>query len=165
MATKLSIVSAALVASAAIGLAACGSVQAPGPGSAASSALPPAATQPASPVAAQAANRVVPKPAVYTFNNSGTWDSPAFRVPDGATVEVTYSYRNNIMAGEDSGDNFMAELDSSGDANSIANAIAVSGGTTTTLSPDTSSGDSNSYHLDVRATGRSAFTVTVIPAS
>lgn len=117
------------------------------------SAAPAAA--PAKPVAT-----TPPAPVVLGhFAGSGDYSSPPFTV-NGNPVTVVYSYSGNILPGETSGNNFMADVESSGDSQQIANTIGTSGGTTTTLYPDTSYGGSTSYHLSVQATGNWSVTLT-----
>jgi hypothetical protein len=107
-----------------------------------------------------------PKPAPKPVSNvlldrsgSGQWNSTQFQVGDGP-LTVTYSYDGNSSFGG-SGDNFMADIVSgSSDSLSVANDIAVSGGKTTTVYPDTSFGGSHSYHLEVTATGHWHFKIT-----
>ena len=111
----------------------------------------PSSSAPAGPSTHAAATHSAPapKPVVLRFSGSGTWNSPPFKV--GPTVIVKYRYSDNTSGF--GGDNFVADVESSGDVQSIANDIAVSGGKTTTLYPDTSFGGSNMYHLSVTATG------------
>jgi hypothetical protein len=107
-----------------------------------------------------------PKPAPKPVSNvlldrsgSGQWNSTQFQVGDGP-LTVTYSYDGNSSFGG-SGDNFMADIVSgSSDSLSVANDIAVSGGKTTTVYPNTSFGGSHSYHLEVTATGHWHFKIT-----
>ena len=126
--------SAAVVA---LGLGACGSLSATVSTSPAKS--PPATHAPAP----------KPKPVVLRFHGSGTWNSPSFKV--GSTVIVKYRYSDNTSGY--GGDNFIADVENSGDDQNIANDVAVSGNKTTTLYPDTSFGGSSNYHLSVTATG------------
>lgn len=107
----------------------------------------------------QTAIATVPPPAltVGKYSGSGDWNSAPFTL-DGSPLTVDYSYSGNIMPGETSGDNFIADVENSGDDQSIANLEGVSGGATTTLYPDTGSGDV--YHLSVQATGSWQFTIT-----
>ena len=155
----------AIAIAAGIGLAACGSNSASTATPVAASSSAPAATHSAKAAAAPAAAKpAAPQDAVHTFSGSGTWNSPAFNIPDDvSSVKVVYSYWNNISAGETTGDNFIADIESSSDSQPIANTIATSGGATTTLYPNPS-GD-NSYHLAVTATGPFTFKITVTPAS
>ncbi len=95
---------------------------------------------------------------IASYNGSGTWNSPQFRLHDGP-VRVTFSYSGNGSSQYGS-DNFMADLVSSSDDLMIANDIAVSGGKTTTLYPDMSYGASPDYHLGVEATGSWSFTIS-----
>lgn len=87
-----------------------------------------------------------------TYNGSGTWNSPRFTLDcDSPVVTVTFSYDHN----DDS--NFIADIDAPGGAGggSIANDIASSGGTSTTVYPQSFRG--NSYYLSVTATGNWSF--------
>jgi hypothetical protein len=93
--------------------------------------------------------------ATKTFSGSGNWNSPTFAV--GSTVTVTFSYSGNTSGF--GGDNFIADLQSSGDDQAIANDIAVSGGKTTTIYPDTSFGGTDMYYLSVMATGSWTFKI------
>jgi hypothetical protein len=123
-----------------LGLAACG-------GSSGSSSTPTVTvthTVPATHAAAPA-----PKPVVLRFSGSGTWNSPPFKV--GSKIIVKYRYSDNTDGY--GGDNFIANVENNGDDQNVANDIAVSGGKTTTLYPDTSFGGSSMYHLSVTATG------------
>jgi hypothetical protein len=95
---------------------------------------------------------------IASYNGSGTWNSPQFRLHD-SPVRVTFSYSGNGSS-EYGGDNFMADLVSSSDDLMIANDIAISGGKTTTLYPDMSYGGSPNYHLEVEATGSWSFTIS-----
>jgi hypothetical protein len=111
----------------------------------------PSSSAPAGPSTHAAATHAVAasEPVVLRFSGSGTWNSPPFKV--GSKVIVKYRYSDNTSGF--GGDNFVADVESPGDVQSIANEIAVSGGKTTTLYPDTSFGGSNMYHLSVTATG------------
>jgi hypothetical protein len=102
----------------------------------------------------------VPPPAltVASYHGTGSWNSPQFNVSDGAVLTVRFSYWNNTSGY--GGDNFIADIVSSGDNLSLANDIAVSGGKTTTVYPDTSLGGSNLYHLEVQATGPWSVTIS-----
>jgi hypothetical protein len=102
----------------------------------------------------------VPPPAltVGKYSGSGDWNSPPFTV-NGNPLTVTYSYSGNIMSGETEGDNFAADVENGSDDQSVANTIGTSGGTTTTIYPDTSNGG-DIYHLSVQATGSWQFTIT-----
>ncbi len=89
----------------------------------------------------------VPPPAltIAKYSGTGDWNSPQFTV-SGSPLTVTFTYSNN----QDS--NFIADLKSGSDDQSIANEIGTSASKTTTIYPDTSSGD-NTYHLEILATG------------
>jgi hypothetical protein len=135
--TKIASVATA-AAFAGIGLGACGSLTRSEP-------VAPAVTAPAT----HPAPTPKSKPVVLRFHGSGTWNSPSFKV--GSTVIVKYRYSDNTSGY--GGDNFIADVENSGDDQNIANDIAVSGNKTTTLYPDTSFGGSSKYHLSVTATG------------
>lgn len=156
--TRLAGATVVAVAAAGLGLGACGGT--------APAASPPVHTQAPAPVHSAPA-RPKPPPApkaaaqTFTFSGSGDWNSPSF--PVGSTVTLRYSYWNNTMGNGDGGDNFIADLVSNSDDQSIVNAIAVSGGTTTTIYPNTSFGGSDVYHLSVTATGPWSFTLTTTP--
>jgi len=94
---------------------------------------------------------------IGSFHGTGDWNSPLFTL-DGHPLTVIYSYSGNILPGESEGDNFQADVESSGDIQQIANDIATSGGAATTLYPDTALGGA-SYHLSVTATGSWSFTL------
>ena len=98
-----------------------------------------------------------PTPTVIArYSGSSNWNSPPFAVSGGSPVlTVTYAYSNN----QDS--NFIADLKSSTDDQSIANAIGTAASRTTTLYPDTSGG--NQYHLSITATGNWSITITEAP--
>ena len=87
-----------------------------------------------------------------TFSGSGQWNSPEFTLAcTTPAVTVTYSFSDNTLG--NGADNFIADLQSpGGDDQSIANEIAMSGGATTTLYPNTSAGG-NQYYLSVQADG------------
>jgi hypothetical protein len=91
-------------------------------------------------------------------SGSGNWNSPAFQV--GTTspeLQVIYSFSGNDLGGQAS--NFIADVESSDDDQNVANTIASSGGNTTDIYPNTSSGDTT-YHLSVEADGSWSFTIT-----
>ena len=134
---------AAAIAAAGI-TAGCG----PGTGTGVSGAQPTITHSQATP-SQHASHAAKPKPVVLRFHGSGTWNSPPFKV--GSTVIVKYRYSDNTSGY--GGDNFIADVENSGDDQNIANDIAVSGNKTTTLYPDTSFGGSSMYHLSVTATG------------
>lgn len=93
-------------------------------------------------------------------SGSGEWNSEPFTVTgDSPVLKVTYSYWGNSSGY--GGDNFIAHIDSASDMNSVANTIATSGGKTTMIYPDLSSGDT-AYHLEVQATGQWSFTITQV---
>lgn len=94
-----------------------------------------------------------------TFSGSGQWNSPEFTLSCGTpVVAVSYSYSGNTTGY--GGSNFIADLKSpGGDDQMIANTIAVSGGATTTLYPDTSMGG-HQYYLSVQADGSWRFRLT-----
>jgi hypothetical protein len=117
----------------------------------------PAVTRTAHVTVTQTAT-VQPAPLVSEkFSGSGDWNSPEFTL-NGNAVVVTYSYSGNIMSGEIQGDNFIADIESSSDDQSIANTIGSSGSATTNIYPDTTS--PAPYHLSVQATGSWSFTIT-----
>jgi hypothetical protein len=143
--------------------------QTPAHPAAGSSAAPAATSPPASSQAPSSpqsdsppSDSPLPPPpgpvSIGTFKGTGNWNSPPFTL-DGHPLTVTYSYSGNIMAGESEGDNFQADVESPGDDHGIVNAIAASGGATTTLYPDVTLGGT-SYHLSVIATGSWTFTLT-----
>ncbi len=95
-----------------------------------------------------------------TFSGSGQWNSPEFTLScQTPAVKVTYSYSGNDLGG--SASNFMADIQTpgTGDDQQIANTIASSGGTTTTVYPDTSVAGSR-YYLSVQADGSWSFTLS-----
>jgi hypothetical protein len=121
----------------------------------------PTVTQPGPTVTQQAPTpKPAPKPVsnvLFDGSGSGTWNSKPFQVSDGP-LTVTYSYDHNTSGY--GGDNFYADVASNDDDLSITNDIAVSGGKTTTVYPNTSFGGSHSYHLEVTATGHWHFKIT-----
>lgn len=93
---------------------------------------------------------------IASYSGSGTWNSGQFKLRN-QPVRLTYGYSGNSSGF--GGDNFIADLVSSSDDLSIANDIAVSGGSRTMLYPDMSFGGSHRYHLEVVATGRWRFKI------
>jgi hypothetical protein len=118
-------------------------------------------TAPASPAPASHAPAPAPAATTHTFSGHGDFNSPTFKV--GSSVSITYSYTGNTSGF--GGDNFIADLQSSSDIQSIANTIATQGGSTTTIYPDTSFGGSDMYYLSVTATGDWTFRITTTPGS
>jgi hypothetical protein len=98
-----------------------------------------------------------PSPSVIArYSGTSNWNSPPFTVSgDSPVLTVTYSYSDN----QDS--NFITDLQSSTDEQSIANSIGTTASRTTTLYPDTSGGDQ--YHLSITATGNWSITITEAP--
>jgi hypothetical protein len=82
---------------------------------------------------------------VARYSGSANWNSPQFTV-SGDPLTVTFSYSNN----QDS--NFIVDIKSSNDDQSVANEIGTSATKTTTIYPDTSSGDT-AYHVEITAQG------------
>lgn len=78
---------------------------------------------------------------------------------EGAQLEVTYSFRGNGSDGLPS--HFSLAINSGGDINLVADTVALSGGTTTMVYPNTSTGDTT-YHVEVQASGRWSVTVTKV---
>jgi len=76
-------------------------------------------------------------------------------------LKVTYSYSGNVDNITGTASNFILNINSSSDRNSVANTIASSGGTTTMVYPDTSSGDT-AYYVEVQAAGHWSVTVTEV---
>lgn len=91
-------------------------------------------------------------------SGSGNWSSPPFQVgASSPQLTVTYVFSGNYLGGQP--DNFAASIKSSGDSQLAVNTIAGSGGMTTTVYPDVSSGDT-AYHLEIMASGSWSFTIT-----
>lgn len=117
------------------------------PSPAASAAAPPAATAPASASPAAAAAPAAPR-VLIRFDGSGIRNSAPFNVGSGA-LTVHYSFN---CASFGSQGNFAADLlygnqsSLSSDDQPIANALAMSGSTTTTVYPQDSGKD---YYLSV----------------
>jgi hypothetical protein len=79
---------------------------------------------------------------------TGMGNSQQFKLHTGSTrLRVTYHYSGNSTGF--GGDNYAADLVSSSDDQPLANDIAVAGGHTTFVYPDTSFGGSRTYHLNV----------------
>jgi len=85
-------------------------------------------------------------------------DSPTFQVGSSAPeLKVTYSYSGNESGKQPA--NFALSLQSNDDEQLIVNTIASSGGDTTMVYPDVSSGDTT-YHAEVVAAGSWQLTIT-----
>ena len=101
-----------------------------------------------------------PGQVLLKHNGTGIWVSPPFLVSSSAPqLTVTYTFSGNLIGGQP--DNFAADISSADDTQRFANTIAASGGGTTTVYPDTTSGDAT-YHLDVMASGSWTVTITEI---
>ena len=96
-----------------------------------------------------------------TFNGSGQWNSSEFTLScDTPAVLVRYQFTGNTDT-LGTADNFIANLRSpAGDDESIANAIAGSGGSSTTVYPDARLTGSRQYYLSVIATGSWSFAIS-----
>ena len=109
----------------------------------------PTATQTTHVTVTQTATVAPPPVTVARYSGTSDWNSPQFTL-SGQPLTVTYSYSGN----QDS--NFIADVENSGDDQSIANTIGSDGGATTTLYP----AGSGAYHLTVEATGSWSVTIT-----
>ena len=87
-------------------------------------------------------------------NGGTTWESQPFQVSaNSPALKITYSYSGNVDSTLGQPSNFALSIQSSSDSNLVANTVASSGGTTTMVYPDTSSGDTT-YHVEVQAAGQ-----------
>lgn len=119
----------------------------------------PPETVTAAPVTVTATPQARPGQVLLRHSGSGNWNSAPFQVSgDSPQLTVTYSYSGNGSDG--SPDNFTADIENGSDDQLVANDIAWSGGKTTSIYPDTTTGGGTSYHLAVQATGSWTFTVT-----
>jgi hypothetical protein len=136
-----------------------GSKAAPAP-SPAVTVTAPAQPAPAVTVTETAAPSASPGQVLLKRSGSGNWNSPPFQVsPDSPQLQVTYRYSGNYSSG--SADNFSLVIKSADDDNLVDNTISGSGGTTTDVYPDTSSGDTT-YHLEMGASGSWSVTITEV---
>jgi len=113
----------------------------------------PTVTRTATVHVTQTATVAPPALTVARYSGTSDWNSPEFTVTgDSPALTVAYSYSGN----QDS--NFIADITNGSDDQSIANDIGTAESRTTTLYPDTSSGDT--YHLTITATGSWSVTIT-----
>lgn len=117
-------------------------------------------TAPPATVTVTATPSATPGQVILKHSGTGNWNSPPFQVSAGLPqLTVTYTFTGNTLGGQP--DNFTADIKSGNDDQLVANTIAGSGGATTTIYPDTSSGDT-AYHLEIMASGSWSFTVTEV---